>query len=82
MKKERGAITLFVLLAMMFFVMALVSLFLLASSRAKLEKQITGQIQDSYQEDANTVYNSYFGGEVVPIYTAEQLLKNRDRRKN
>ena len=75
MKKERGAITLFVLLAMMFFVMALVSLFLVASSRAKLEKQITGQIQDSYQEDANTVYNSYFGGEVVPIYTAEQLLK-------
>ena len=75
MKKERGAITLFVLLAMMFFVMALVSLFLVASSRAKLEKQITGQIQDSYQEDANTVYNSYFGGDVVPIYTAEQLLK-------
>ena len=75
MKKEKGAITLFVLLAMMFFVMALVSLFLVASSRAKLEKQITGQIQDSYQEDANTVYNSYFGGEVVPIYTAEQLLK-------
>ena len=75
MKKEKGAITLFVLLAMMFFVMALVSLFLIASSRAKLEKQITGQIQDSYQEDANTVYNSYFGGEVVPIYTAEQLLK-------
>ena len=47
MKKEKGAITLFVLLAMMFFVMALVSLFLVASSRAKLEKQITGQIQDS-----------------------------------
>ena len=82
MKKEKGAITLFVLLAMMFFVMALVSLFLVASSRAKLEKQITGQIQDSYQEDANTVYNSYFGGEVVPIYTAEQLLKIGSGEKN
>ena len=75
MKKERGAITLFVLLAMMFFVMALISLFVVASNRTRLEKQITGQIQESYQEDANTVYNSYFGGEVVPIYTAEQLLK-------
>lgn len=76
MRREKGSITLFVLIAMMFFIMALIGMFALASNRAKNEKALSKQVQDMYGAgDAAAIYGSYIGGEIGPIYTIDQLKK-------
>lgn len=76
MKKNTGSITLYVLIAMMFFIIALISTFMVISNRANNEKELSKQVQDMYNTTSeDSIYNSYWGGDIVPIYNSEHFKK-------
>jgi len=77
LKNEKGAITLVVLVSMLFLVSFLMSAYIIVSNRAQKQKEISNEIQQIYsnKQDLNEIYNSYFNNEIIPIYTVEQLLK-------
>jgi len=77
MKKEKGAITLFVLIAILFFIMVLINLLIVTANRANKQVETTKQAVDIYGKSVDEIedlYKSYFGDKnVIPIYTAEEL---------
>jgi len=77
LSNQKGSITMLVLVTMLFLLAFLMSSYMIVSNRAQKQKQISNEIQEIYRnkQDLNEVYNSYFNEEVIPIYTAEQLLK-------
>lgn len=73
---QRGSITLFVVLACMFFIMFLTGIFMLGTVKRQAQIEATKQTQNIYsQGNAEQTYDSYFGDGVVPIYTKAQLEK-------
>lgn len=76
-KNEKGAITILVLVSVLFFVSFLVSGYMIVSNKIKGQKEIIEQTKKIYaSESAEDAYNSFFAsGELVPIYTVEQLKK-------
>lgn len=78
MRNQKGAITLFVLLAMLFFMIALINIYMIVANRAQTQIRITGQTGSMYSQDvkmAEDIYQGYFGEGVIPIYTVDELLK-------
>ncbi len=77
LKNEKGAITIVVLVTMLFLLSFLMSAYMIVSNRAQKQKEISKGIQEEYsnKQDLNEIYNSYFNNEIIPIYTEEQLLK-------
>ena len=74
MRKNKGSITLYVLIAMMFFIMALIGTFMVIANRNKTEQEMSKQIRDTYaQGDGDAISQSYMGGEIAPIYNSNQL---------
>ena len=77
MKKEKGAITLFVLIAILFFIIVLINLLIVTANRANKQIETTQQAIDIYGKSVDEIedlYKSYFRDKnVIPIYTAEQL---------
>ncbi len=75
--KENGAITLIVLITMIFIVSFLILTYISITNKAQTEAEITQKIKDKYGkvENAESIYNSYIGKNVIPIYTVEELLK-------
>lgn len=78
-KSQKGAITLFILIALLFFIIALINLYIITANRANKQIETTKQTIDIYGKNIDQIedlYKSYFGdGNVIPIYTAEQLQK-------
>lgn len=77
-KSEKGAITLVVLIGMIFLTVFLMSVYIQISNKAQSSAEITEQIAKQYNniDDAEDIYASYFSDiNVVPIYNAEQLKK-------
>lgn len=76
LKDEKGAITLVVLVTMLFLVSFLMSSFMIVSNRAQKEQEISQEIQKTYSnnQNLNAIYDSYFGKNIIPIYNIEQLL--------
>ena len=77
-KSQKGAITLIVLVTMLFLMAFLMSLYIRISNKAQTSVETTSEIAKKYNniDDADTIYNSYFATEdVIPIYTVEQLKK-------
>lgn len=74
---QKGSITIFVLLACLFFIMFLMGMFMLGAVKRQVQIEATKQTQDIYsQGNANEIYSNYFDdGVVVPIYTKAQLDK-------
>lgn len=91
-KNQKGAITLVVLISVLFFITFLTSTYLILSNKAQIQVETTRTIKERYnQENAQDVYRSYFETGPIPIYTPEQLLNigtnkniaiNEVRRKN
>ena len=78
LKSEKGAITLVVLIGMLFLTAFLMSMYIQIANRAQSSAETTKQIQEQYNnlDEANTIYDNYFANsEVIPIYTKEQLAK-------
>ena len=57
--KEKGAITLFVLLACLFFVFILTGVYLLNLNRLQVQEQDVKQIQENYAKEINNVEEIY-----------------------
>lgn len=74
MKKERGAITLFVIMGMLFFIIALINIYVMSVNRKQSQLQILEQANGAYDENAEDIYQSYFGDDLVNIYNVDQLL--------
>lgn len=77
-KSEKGAITLVVLVGMLFLTVFLMSIYIQLSNKAQDSAETTKQIAEQYNNlgEANNIYNNYFANtDIVPIYTKEQLAK-------
>lgn len=78
LKDQKGMITMLVLITVVFLVSFLISAYLLISSKLKSQQDIVSETKRIYEGTAtmDEIYNSYFSNdEIVPIYTAEQLIK-------
>ena len=78
-KSEKGAITILVLVSVLFFVSFLVSGYMVVSNKIKGQKEIIEQTRKIYEtETAEDAYKSFFNNDsYIPIYTAEQFRKIR-----
>ena len=78
LKSEKGAITLVVLIGMLFLTAFLMSMYIQIANRAQSSAETTKQIEERYNNlnEANTIYDNYFANtDIIPIYTKEQLAK-------
>lgn len=77
-KSEKGAITILVLVSVLFIVSFLISAYVIIANKVQAQKEIVARTKAIYEQKATMeqIYNSYFQieGEVVPIYEVEQLL--------
>lgn len=84
-KSEKGAITILVLVSVLFMVSFLISAYVIIANKVQTQKEIISETKSIYEDKATMeeVYNSYFSNSnAVPIYTAEQLLMMGNGTKN
>ena len=77
-KSEKGAITVIVLVSVLFMVAFLISSYVIVANKVKAQKEITEEIKRIYESDKSMkeIYDLHFSSdEVIPIYTEEQYLK-------
>ena len=77
-KSEKGAVTIIVLVAMLFLTALLMSMYIRIANKAQTSAETTKQIEEKYNNigEAEDIYNSYFSNsDLIPIYTREQLEK-------
>ena len=76
-KKDKGVITLFVLIAGLSFIAFLTAMFAIGAVRRQAQIETTKQVKEIYSRgDANTIYENYFATDgAIPIYTVAQLLE-------
>jgi len=76
-KNEKGAITILVLVTMLFLLAFLMSAYMIVSNRAKKQREISNEIEQLYSQSENLVdvYNSYFNNEIIPIYNETDFSK-------
>lgn len=76
-KSSNGAISVFVLMSMLFFLFCMIGVFSIVSKKAQTQTQSIVELKDKYYEESeeNQVYQNKFANddEVIPIYTKEQL---------
>ena len=85
LKSNRGAITILVLVTVLFFIAFLISLYIIISNKVQTQKEFISQTRKIYKSDKTMeeIYNSYFSSdEVIPIYTAQQFRKIIDSENN
>lgn len=78
LKNENGAITILVLVSILFMVSFLISSYAIVANKVKTQKEIISQTRDIYSTTKNMdeIYNSYFSNEhIIPIYTVEHFKK-------
>lgn len=77
MKNEKGAITLYVVTICLFIVLVGIAAYVATANKQSSQLQQLGQMEGKYKGSITQeeLYNGYVGGDIIPIYTAEQLLK-------
>ena len=78
LKSERGAITLIVLVTMIFLLTFLIVTYIKIANKAQTSAEITKQIAERYNNigDAEDIYSTYSADDdLIPIYTVDQLKK-------
>ena len=76
MRSERGAVTLLVLVTILFLTAFLIGSYLLGANQARAQIEMTEQVRSIYAPgDIEAIYNTYFERGVIHIYTVEQLLR-------
>ena len=77
-KSSNGAISVFVLMSMLFFLICMIGVFSIISKKAQTQTESIGDLKDEYYEEGeeNRVYQNRFANydDVIPIYTKEQVL--------
>ena len=75
-KSKKGSVTIFVLMACLFFVAFLIGVSTLISARRQAQIQATREMEKTYsQGNKEDSYDNFFGGKEVPIYNIEQFFK-------
>lgn len=76
LKNEKGAITILVLVSILFMVSFLISSYAIVANKVKAQKEMIEQTRAIYDNTGSMdeIYNSFFIDNVIPIYTVEQLL--------
>jgi len=60
-KKEKGSVTLFVLVSMLFFMFVLVGMYVNTSNKVAKQEREVNKIQQSYEQtDINDIYNKKY----------------------
>lgn len=78
---EKGSLALFVTIAMLFFMMFLLVLYISTTNEQKTQLAITTRIKETYEEKLSNeslenIYEGFVGKDAyIPIYTVEQLKK-------
>ena len=84
LKKQTGAISVFVMMAMLFFLLTILGIYLISTRRAQAQTEAFKMAQERYySEDAEELYHKKIAGlnETIPIYTKEQLWSiGKDRK--
>lgn len=78
LKNEKGAITILVLVSILFMVSFLITSYIIVSNKVQAQREIINQTKEIYEtgKSMEEIYNSYFmEDEIIPIYTNEQYLK-------
>lgn len=77
LRSQKGAISVFVMVAMVFFLVTIMGIYMVSSKRAQTQTQSVGVAQGQYYEEGEETekYNERINtsDEVIPIYTKEQL---------
>lgn len=74
-KSEKGAITILVLVSVLFMVSFLISAYVIIANKVQTQKEIISNTKSIYENyDMKNVYNGYFGKDIIPISNKEQLL--------
>ena len=77
LRSQKGAISVFVMVAMVFFLVTIMGIYMVSSKRAQTQTQSVGVAQGQYYEEGEETkkYNEKINtsDEVIPIYTKEQL---------
>lgn len=72
-KNEKGVATLFVLISGLFFIAFIMGILILSSTKKQTQIELGGEIQSIYNQSNEETVNNIKN--IVPIYTADQLLK-------
>lgn len=74
-KSESGAITILVLVSVLFMLSFLISSYVIIANKVQAQKEIIAQTKSIYENyNLEDIYNSYFGKNIIPITDKEQLL--------
>ncbi len=76
-KSEKGSITLYVIITMLFFTVFIMSIYIINSRKFATQLEANADIKAIYEKGgAEKKFNSYFASpdEEIPIYTENQLL--------
>lgn len=77
-KREKGSITVYVLITMLFFSVFIMSIYVINSRKFETQLEANAKVKAIYEkENATKVFNEQFAAEdeKIPIYTEEQLMK-------
>lgn len=75
LRSENGAITILVVVSILFMISFLISSYVISANKVQAQKEIIAQTKELYENyNLDDIYNSYFGKDIIPIYTPEQLL--------
>ena len=76
-KSQKGAISVFVMIAMLFFLVTIMGIYTIASKRAQVQTQMLEGTQEKYyqegEEEAKIASKRADANAVIPIYTDEQF---------
>lgn len=77
LKSNNGFIVGYVLITMLVFTALAIGAFVLSSNKEQTQLELTQELRNEYSngETAEDAYKEYLGGDVIPIYTANQLKK-------
>ena len=85
LKNENGVITMITLITVLFMVSFLISSYIIIANKVKTQKEMVVETKAIYEPKSTMeeVYNSYFAsGNIIPIYTVEQLLNMGSGQEN
>lgn len=78
MKREKGAITLYVCVACLFVLIVGIVAYIGTTTRQTEQMTALKRIEENYKNEEVTeeeIYQQYDGGDIIPIYTPEQFAK-------
>jgi len=77
LKSEKAAISMYVTVACLFVMVVGMSTYVLSNNKQQTQLAQLAQIEEEYKTGLTEeeLYNSYKGGDIIPVYTEEQFLK-------